>query len=56
MVISYCEAMLLGDVGSVMHNFANYMKPGLFKMYDDYRTAYFELVEQQEKKIKGKNL
>ena len=50
MVVSYCESLLLGDVASIIHNFASYMKPKLFKMYNDYRIDYFDLVEKSNRK------
>ena len=43
MIVSYCESLLLGDLASVIHNFTSYMKPRLFKMYNDYRIEYFGL-------------
>ena len=49
-VVSYCELLLLGDVASIIHNFTSYMKPSLFKMYNNYRIAYFDLVEKSNRK------
>ena len=45
MIVSYCESLLLGDVGQVMHDFTKYMKPKLLKMYSDYETYYYNLVD-----------
>ncbi len=50
MVISYCESLLLGDVASIIQNFTGYMKPALFKMYNDYRVDYFDLAGKGAKK------
>ncbi len=50
MVISYCESLLLGDVAPIIHNFTSYMRPKLFKMYNDYRILYFDMVEKSNKK------
>ena len=48
MVVSYCESLLLGDLASIINNFTSYMKPRLFKMYDDYKVFYFDLVEKSK--------
>ena len=50
MVVSYCESLLLGDVASEIHKYTSYMKPRLFKMYNDYRIHYFDLVEKSNRK------
>ena len=45
MTVSYCESLLLGDIGKIMHDFTKYMKPKLFKMYSDYETYYYKLID-----------
>jgi hypothetical protein len=50
MVVSYCESLLLGEVASLMHNFICYMKPRLFKMYNDYNLFYNNLAEKSRNK------
>ena len=49
MTVSYCESLLLGEVGGIMEDFLKYMKPKLLKMYLDYANYYYGLIDGKDR-------